>query len=94
LQHSISNLEESHFATENELRLTYKIDMPPPSPPHRITISLIFASDTRKLAAAQASGLDELGVEAGDVIDAHVQVDDAHGLVAAILARARAAASS
>jgi len=68
--------------------------MPPPSPSHRIIISLVFASDTRKLAAAQASGLDELGVDTGDVIDAHVQVDDAHGLVAAILARARAAASS
>ena len=66
--------------------------MPPPSPPHRITISLIFASDTRKLAAAQVSGLEDLGVEAGDVVDAHVQVDDAHGLVAALLSRARGAA--
>jgi len=68
--------------------------MPPPSPPHHITVALIFASDTRKLAAAQVSGLEELGVEAGDVVDAHVEVDDAHGLVAAILARARGAASA
>ncbi|KAF8961766.1 hypothetical protein BDZ97DRAFT_1827956 [Flammula alnicola] len=77
LHRSISNLEESHSASENELRLVYKIDMPPPSSPHRITIALIFAPDTRKLAAVQASGLDELGVEVGDVIDAHVQVNAA-----------------
>ncbi|KAF8191763.1 hypothetical protein BJ912DRAFT_963522 [Pholiota molesta] len=91
LHRSINNLEESHSVSENELQLTYKIDMPPPSPPHRVTIALIFAPDTRKLAAVQTAGLDELGVEAGDVVDAHVQVDDPHGLVAALLARARAA---
>lgn len=92
LHRSITNLENSHSVSENELQLTYKIDMPSPSPPHHIVIALIFAPDTRKLAAAQVSGLDELGVEAGDVIDAHVQVDDPHGLIAALLARARAAA--
>ncbi|PPR01964.1 hypothetical protein CVT26_008746 [Gymnopilus dilepis] len=94
LQRSICNLEDSHAESENELRLTYKIDMPSPSPPHRITIALIFAPDTRRLAAAQVSGLDELGIEPGDVVDAHVQVNDVHGLVAAILARARTAAST
>ncbi|KAF8191756.1 hypothetical protein BJ912DRAFT_963498 [Pholiota molesta] len=91
LHRSINNLEESHSVSENELQLTYKIDMPPPSPPHRVTIALIFAPDTRKLAAVQTAGLDDLGVEADDVVDAHVQVDDPHGLVAALLARARAA---
>ncbi|KJA21425.1 hypothetical protein HYPSUDRAFT_55513 [Hypholoma sublateritium FD-334 SS-4] len=92
LHRSISNLADSHSVSENELQLTYKIDMPSPSRPHHVVIALIFAPDTRKLAAAQVSGLDELGVEAGDVIDAHVQVDDPHGLIAALLARARAAA--
>ncbi len=92
LHRSISNLDDSHSVSENELQLTYKIDIPPPSPPHHVIIALIFAPDTRKLAAAQVSGLDELGVDAGDVIDAHVQVDDPHGLIAALLARARAAA--
>lgn len=84
LHRSIHNLHESHSASENELRLTYKIDAS-----HHITITLIFAPDTRQLAAATVTGLEEMGVDAGDVIDAHVQINDVHGLVAAILAGAR-----
>jgi ribosomal protein L11 len=34
-------------------------------------------------------GLGQLGVDVGDVIDAHIQVNDVHGVVAAILGRAR-----
>lgn len=94
LQRSISNHEESHSTSANELRLTYRIDTSPSSH-HSIVIGLIFTPDTqRKLAAANVEGLAELGVEPGDVIDAHVQVNDVHGLVAAILARARAAANN
>ncbi|KAF8155495.1 hypothetical protein B0H34DRAFT_798675 [Crassisporium funariophilum] len=93
LQRSICNLEDSHSVSENELQLTYKIDAPPPTPPQRITINLIFAADTRRLAAAQTSGLEEMGVDVADVIQSHVQVNDVHGLVAAVLARARAAVS-
>ena len=37
----------------------------------------------------QTSGLEELGINVGDVIDAHILVDDVCGVVAAILARAR-----
>ncbi|KAF9524662.1 hypothetical protein CPB83DRAFT_797617 [Crepidotus variabilis] len=91
LHSSISNLEESHSSSENELRLTYKLDSTSSSPPHRIGITLLFAPDTRQLADAQIIGLEELGAEIGDLIDAHVQVDDVHGLVAGILMRARAA---
>jgi len=93
LQRSISNLEDSHSESENELRLTYKLDPPSgtDSSSHHITISLIFAPDTRRLAGAQITGFEELGLEPGDMVDAHVQVNDVHGLVAAILARARAA---
>ncbi|CAA7268255.1 unnamed protein product [Cyclocybe aegerita] len=94
LQRSICNLEDSSSESENELRLTYKVDAPPPASPHRVVISLIFAPDTRRLADAQVSGLEELGVDLGDLIDAHIQLNDVHGLVAAVLARARAAASS
>ncbi|KAJ3508285.1 hypothetical protein NLJ89_g5843 [Agrocybe chaxingu] len=94
LQRSICNLEDSSSESENELRLTYKVDQPPPASPHRVVISLIFAPDTRRLADAQVSGLEELGVDLGDLIDAHIQVNDVHGLVAAVLARARAAVSS
>ena len=79
---------ESHVASENEFRLTYRIDSRE-STSHRITIILIFTPDTRKLAAVQTIGLEELGIDVGDVIDAHIQVDDARGVVAAILARAR-----
>ncbi|KAG5649521.1 hypothetical protein H0H81_003317 [Sphagnurus paluster] len=85
LHRSMNDLHESYTASDNELRLTYKID----SSPHRITISLFFAPDTRQLAAVQTAGLEELGVDVGDVIDAHVQVNDVQGVVAAILARAR-----
>ncbi|KAF4618290.1 hypothetical protein D9613_011646 [Agrocybe pediades] len=95
LHRSVTNLEESHSESENELRLTYRIDPPSSAgtnvPPHRVSISLIFAPDTKKLAGATVDGFDELGLEPGDVVDSHVQVNDVHGLVAALLARARAA---
>lgn len=87
LHRSINDLLESHAASENELRLTYRIDSRGST--LRITITLIFEPGTRRLAAVQTSGLDQLGVDVGDVIDAHIQVNDVHGVVAAILARAR-----
>jgi len=91
---SITNLEESHCASENELRLTYKIDTPTALRPHRIVIKLIFAPDTRHLADAEVMGLEELGVEIGDLIDSHVQGGDVHGFVAAVLMRARTTMNS
>ena len=57
-------------------------------------ITLIFAPDTRRLAAVQTSGLDEIGVEVGDLVDAHVQINNVIDLVAAILARARKAVNN
>lgn len=95
LHHAVQDLHESHAPSENELRLTYAIDADTSDPvpehrkPHMITITLIFAPDTRQLASVQTQGLDELGVEVGDVIDERVQVNDVHGVVAAILARVR-----
>ncbi len=94
LHSTISNMEESHSASENELRLTYRIDSPPPSQPHRVTITLIFAPDARRLVDAQVAGLEEIGVELGDLIDEHVQSGDVHGFVAAVLMRARAVYTS
>jgi len=93
LHSSINKLEELQSASENELLLIYKLDSPSHSSPHRIVIALIFAPDTRRLADAHVSGLEELGVEIGDLIDSHVQVDDVHGFVAAVLMRARAGCS-
>lgn len=88
LHKTMQNVVEAHSASENELRLTYNVDSPHSQ--HQITITLIFAPDTRNLAAVQTLGTEELGIDVGDVIDAHVQVNDVHGLVAAVLARARA----
>ena len=41
----------------------------------------------------QTSGLDEIGVEVGDLVDTYVQVNDVYSLVTAILARARTVVS-
>ncbi|KAG6853298.1 hypothetical protein C0991_005353 [Blastosporella zonata] len=90
LHRSVVGLHESYTASENELRLTYGIDpLVEGALAHRIMITLIFAPDTRRLAAVQTRGLEELGVDVGDLVDAHVQVNDVHGVVAAILSRAR-----
>jgi len=92
LQRSLCDVEDSYSASENELRLTYKIDRPA-NLPLQVTITLIFAPDTRQLAAVQTSGLDEIGVEVGDLVDVHVQANDVPGLVAALLAKARTTVS-
>ncbi|KAG6902153.1 hypothetical protein C0995_003627 [Termitomyces sp. Mi166 len=90
LHRSMVDLQESKAVSENELRYTYGIDsLVEGEPPHRITITLIFAPDTGKLAAVQTEGLEELGVDVGDLIEAHIQVDDVQGVIAAILGRAR-----
>ena len=88
LHRTLQDLHESHSVSGNELRLTYAIDAEGTSQ-HLVTITLIFTPDTRQLASVQTQGLEELGVDVGDVIDAHVQVHDVHGVIAAILARAR-----
>ncbi|RDB30645.1 hypothetical protein Hypma_005762 [Hypsizygus marmoreus] len=88
LHRSLQDLHDSYSASENELRLTYNVEISH-GRRHRITITLIFAPDTRNLGTVQTAGLDELGVDVGDLIDAHVQVNDVHGVVAAILARVR-----
>jgi len=86
LHRTLEDLHESHSVSDNELRLTYAIEG---TPQHLITITLIFAPDTRQLASVQTQGFEELGADVGDVIDAHVEVQDVHGVIAAILSRAR-----
>ncbi len=88
---SLLDLEEKHSASDNELRLVYNIRRSN-SDSRRITIILVFRPNTHQLAGVQVVGLEELGVDIGDVLDAHVQMNDVHGLVAAILARARGGA--
>ena len=87
---SIHGLHESHTASENELRLTYNVASSPSDKPILITISFIFAPDTRHLATAQVTGLDAIGeVGLDEVIDSHVQTNDVHGLIADILSHVR-----
>lgn len=84
----MQDLHESHSASDNELRLTYNIENGQ-AKRHRITIMLIFEPDTRRLTAVQTLGLDELGIDVKEIVEVHLQVNDVHGVVAAILARAR-----
>ncbi|KAJ6609092.1 hypothetical protein B0H10DRAFT_2044604 [Mycena sp. CBHHK59/15] len=85
LHRSVLNIDESYQVSDNELLLTYRVWR------HLISITLVFQPNTKQLARASVTGLDELGVDIGEIVDSHVQTDDAHGLVAAVLARARAA---
>ncbi|KAF9010269.1 hypothetical protein BDQ17DRAFT_1421510 [Cyathus striatus] len=88
LHHSLSGLHSSESVSENELHLVYNLSpSPSPTPKDLVTITLIFAPDTRALADARVEGLGE--DEVGDVLGAHVQVGDARGLIAAVLAIAR-----
>ncbi|RDB17575.1 hypothetical protein Hypma_001149, partial [Hypsizygus marmoreus] len=88
LHRSFQDLHDSYSAPENELRLTHNVEVSR-GRCHRITIALIFAPDTRNLGTVQMAGLDELGVDVGDLIHVHVQVNDVHGIAAATLARVR-----
>lgn len=91
LHRSISALEESETISDHELHLTYKVDGPSSS--HYIIIELLFFQDSqRKLESANVEGLTELGVDGREAIAAHVASNDVHGLVAAVLTLARAAA--
>ncbi|KAJ7667472.1 hypothetical protein DFH06DRAFT_1469435 [Mycena polygramma] len=85
LHKSVLSIHDSQSVSENEMRLSYNVRR------RQITITLIFQPNTKRLATASVSGLDELGVDVAEVLDSHIHTDDAHGLVAAVLAIARAA---
>lgn len=65
----------------------YAIDMSSGSK-HRVNIVLLFLPNTRQLADAQISGMPS-DADMSDVVGAHVLANDAPGLIAAVLARAR-----
>ena len=50
---------------------------------------LLFVPNTRQLADAQVMGMPS-DADMSDVVGAHVQANDAFGLIAAVLARTRA----
>ncbi|PFH48962.1 hypothetical protein AMATHDRAFT_64154 [Amanita thiersii Skay4041] len=84
----IHDLHHTQTVSENELRLTYNVALPSEKA-ILITIALIFAPDTRHLAAVQVTEAEELEIELGDTIDVHIQSNDVHGLIAAILSQYR-----
>jgi len=85
LHQSLLELETLRTEAENELQLTYIISSGSQS--QRLKITLLFVPNTRQLGDVEVS---EMGIDVGDLIDAHVQSNDVPGLVVAILARARA----
>ncbi|THV05532.1 hypothetical protein K435DRAFT_816281 [Dendrothele bispora CBS 962.96] len=85
---SMQDLEEMNSVSDNELRLKYRIE-DNRGYSHFIVITLIFVPDTRQLASVDVHGVQEIGVDLGDVIDAHIETNNVRGLLSAILARAR-----
>ena len=65
----------------------YNLEAPIPSLAERkLTVTLLFVPNTRRLADAQVEGLE---MDVGDAMAAHIQANDVSGLIAALLARAR-----
>ncbi|KAF9267824.1 hypothetical protein L218DRAFT_919570 [Marasmius fiardii PR-910] len=91
LHRSMQNLEDMEMISQNEIRLHYRVDNPRVRGAV-VRITLIFVPDSRQLASADVAGLDELGVDPGDVIDAHIQMNNVQGLISAVLSRARGGA--
>ncbi|KAJ7047914.1 hypothetical protein C8F04DRAFT_1387065 [Mycena alexandri] len=85
LHKSVVAIHDSQSVSENEQRLTYTVRR------RQITITLIFQPNTKQLATASVDGLDELGVDVSEILDSHIHTNDAHGLIAAVVAMARAA---
>ncbi|KAF9652460.1 hypothetical protein BDM02DRAFT_3089128 [Thelephora ganbajun] len=84
LHQSILGLETFRVESENELQLIYRINSTPE--PHKLKVKLLFMPNTRQLADAEVTGIDE---DLGYLVDLHVRSNDAPGLLVAVLARAR-----
>ncbi|KAI0832055.1 hypothetical protein BC628DRAFT_1530004 [Trametes gibbosa] len=89
LYRTLISLETSHFESENELHLSYAVKPSGTGERKSVSIQLLFVPNSRQLADAHVEGLLE---DIGDVVGAHVQANDVPGLIAAVLARARASA--
>ncbi|KAI0794190.1 hypothetical protein C8Q74DRAFT_1247200 [Fomes fomentarius] len=89
LRRSLLSLESTHAESENELHLTYVVTPNGSTERRRIYIKLLFMPNSRLLGEVQVDGLQD---EVEDVIGAHLQANDVPGLIAAVLARARAGA--
>ncbi|KXN84640.1 hypothetical protein AN958_12240 [Leucoagaricus sp. SymC.cos] len=81
LHRSMQDLHESICVSQNELHLTYKL-----TPSHFLTMKLVFLPGTRQIATVDISGADG---DFGELVDSYLQTNDVHGLIGAVLARAR-----
>ena len=89
LHQSILGLEVFHVESENELQLTYRIISTPE--PYELKVKLLFVPNTRQLADAEITGVDE---DLSDLVDQHVRSNDPPGLLVAVLGQARDSSGS
>ena len=66
----------------------YKITSTPE--PRELKVKLLFVPNTRQLADAEVTGIEE---DLGFLVDLHVRSNDAPGLLVAVLARTRECSS-
>jgi hypothetical protein len=79
----MQDVQEAKTISDNELRLTYKLET------HKLlTITLIFLPDTRQLATVDISGCEG---DFTELTETYIQINDVHGLISAVLARTRRA---
>lgn len=86
----MQGLSSSSCPSQNELHLTYNLSSSfRPIKENLLTIKLVFLPDTRRLATVDLSGPAAEDADFGELIDTYLQSNDVHGLISAILARAR-----
>ena len=88
---TMQGLSSSSCPSQNELHLTYRL-LPAAKEEEEenlLTIKLVFLPDTRQLATVDLSGPAVEGGDFRELVDGYLQSDDVHGLVSAVLARAR-----
>jgi len=84
LHQSILGSEVYHVESENELQLAYRITSPPE--PRQLRVNLLFVPNTRQLADAGITGIDQ---DLSHLVESHVRSNDARGLLVAVFARVR-----
>ena len=87
---TMQGLSSSSCPSQNELHLTYNLSPTiQPTKENFLTIKLVFLPDTRQLATVDLSGPAIEGSDFRELIDTYLQSNDVHGLISAVLARAR-----
>ncbi|KAJ3721131.1 hypothetical protein EV361DRAFT_790249 [Lentinula raphanica] len=86
IHRSMEGLTDIKAISDNELRLRYQVENKY-GRSRQVSITLIFVPNSRLLASAEVQGVEE--VDFSDVIEAHIQMNNIRGMLAAILARTR-----